>query len=346
MDRFSIAHYAQNCKWKSKKILCKPESHEKTADFSGNFHRLSEKKYLCSGGVICNFLQRFDKTSNFLKRLFIFSFKKNRKFLWQQSVIWKLPNLFRIHTRKRCFYTLHTFYFSGTEASGANIYVAGSTLHNCLYSLYIGLPCSVGASVRVGHLDTECNTLTAKFAFCHILLHLLKQTNGLYYIILQQKMQALFFIFWKFFLNIGNLHFSLEKTRKIRYNKKNTKNKRWTILWIYYPWVRNSSWRCWSHGSSSFCWFYRCMNLHMPGSPVFAAMIPQTRRAGWPSTPFPTLTHSGQSCCCWRGSAGQSPFPSIRTACETLAPASSGPLWLGLLPTCSSPLSWWFHFGF
>ena len=93
------------------------------------------------------------------------------------------------------FYTLHTFYFSGTEASGANIYVAASTLHNCLYSLYIGLPCSVGASVRVRHLDTECNTLTAKFAFCHILLHLLKQTNGLYYIILQQKMQALFFIF-------------------------------------------------------------------------------------------------------------------------------------------------------
>lgn len=80
--------------------------------------------------------------------------------------------------------------------------------------------------MRVGHLDTECNTLTAKFAFCHILLHLLKQTNGLYYIILQQKMQALFFIFLKFFLNIGNLHFSLEKIRKIRYNKKNTKNKR------------------------------------------------------------------------------------------------------------------------
>ena len=25
---------------------------------------------------------------------------------------------------------------------------------------------------------------------------------------------------------------------------------------------------------------------------------------------------------------------SIRTACETLAPVSSGPLWLGLLPTC------------
>ena len=93
------------------------------------------------------------------------------------------------------FYTLHTFYFSGTEASGANIYVAGSTLHNCLYSLYIGLPCSVGASVRVGHLATESSKFCSKGSFCHILLHLLKQTNGLYYIILQQKMQALFFIF-------------------------------------------------------------------------------------------------------------------------------------------------------
>ena len=73
--------------------------------------------------------------------------------------------------------------------------MARRAVDHCLHALDIGLPGAIGTPMRVGHLDTECNTLTAKFAFCHILLHLLKQTNGLYYIILQQKMQALFFIF-------------------------------------------------------------------------------------------------------------------------------------------------------
>lgn len=111
MDRFSIAHYAQNCKWKSKKILCKPESHEKTADFSGNFHRTSKKIFYIHGVQFVTFSRDSTKIPIFRKDYSSFHFKKNRKFLWQQSVIWKLPNLFRIHTRKRCFipYTRSTF---------------------------------------------------------------------------------------------------------------------------------------------------------------------------------------------------------------------------------------------
>ena len=60
----------------------------------------------------------------------------------------------------------------GTEASGTSIHVARSTIDNGLNPLYIGLPGPVGASVGVGNLDTESNTLTTIITLCHT-LHLL-----------------------------------------------------------------------------------------------------------------------------------------------------------------------------
>ena len=62
---------------------------------------------------------------------------------------------------------------TAAEASGTCIYVTGSTVNDSLNSLDVGLPSSVGASVRVAHLDAERNTLIAKFALCHLMLHLL-----------------------------------------------------------------------------------------------------------------------------------------------------------------------------
>ena len=56
---------------------------------------------------------------------------------------------------------------TGTQASGANMYSARSTVNDSLYFLYVGLECSVGTSVRVGNLNTESDTLAADFAFCH-----------------------------------------------------------------------------------------------------------------------------------------------------------------------------------
>ena len=41
----------------------------------------------------------------------------------------------------------------------------------------------------------------------------------------------------------------------------------------------------------------------------------------------------------WAKTDPKNPNPTNQTTCEILAPVSSGPLWLGLLPTCSSPLS-------
>ena len=67
-----------------------------------------------------------------------------------------------------------------------------------LNTLNIGLPGTIGTTVRVGNSDTERNTLVAKLALCHP-LHLLAVrnlpaniTSNRYLSRLQGEMQALF----------------------------------------------------------------------------------------------------------------------------------------------------------
>ena len=72
------------------------------------------------------------------------------------------------HKLKLCSFNL-----ARAQTSGANVNVCGSAVNNSLNSLYIGLPGSVGSSVRVRYLYTESNTLSANFTFCHIGAHLL-----------------------------------------------------------------------------------------------------------------------------------------------------------------------------
>ena len=62
--------------------------------------------------------------------------------------------------------------FAGTQAPGTNIYMARRTIDDCLDTLYIGLPGTIGTSVGVRHLDAEGDTLIAKLALSHP-LHLL-----------------------------------------------------------------------------------------------------------------------------------------------------------------------------
>ena len=62
--------------------------------------------------------------------------------------------------------------FTGTQTPGTNIYMAGGTIDDRLYTLDIGLPCTIGPSVGVGHLDSEGNTLVTELTLCHP-LHLL-----------------------------------------------------------------------------------------------------------------------------------------------------------------------------
>lgn len=76
--------------------------------------------------------------------------------------------------------------------------MAGRTIDDSLHALDVGLPGTIGTTVRVGNSDTERNTLVAKLALCHP-LHLLAVRNSLAYIAsnrylsrLRRKMQALF----------------------------------------------------------------------------------------------------------------------------------------------------------
>ena len=59
-----------------------------------------------------------------------------------------------------------------TEASGTSVHMARSTVNNSLNALDVGLPGSVGTSVRVGNLDTEGHALAKKITLSHS-LHLL-----------------------------------------------------------------------------------------------------------------------------------------------------------------------------
>ena len=56
----------------------------------------------------------------------------------------------------------------GTQAVRADINCLVSSADDSLYSSDVGLPCSVGLSVRVGNVVTESNALSADFALCHL----------------------------------------------------------------------------------------------------------------------------------------------------------------------------------
>ena len=58
-------------------------------------------------------------------------------------------------------------YFTRTQATGAGVDVARSTIYNCLHTSYIWFPGSVGSSMRVGNLNTESNAFSADIAFSH-----------------------------------------------------------------------------------------------------------------------------------------------------------------------------------
>ena len=60
-----------------------------------------------------------------------------------------------------------TLDLTGAETSGAYIDVAGRTLHDRLYTLYIGLPSPAGCSVGVRDLVAESHALAAYITLCH-----------------------------------------------------------------------------------------------------------------------------------------------------------------------------------
>ena len=61
-----------------------------------------------------------------------------------------------------------TGHIAGAETPCTDVYMARSTIDNCLNTLHIGLPSLVGTSVRVGDLNTKGNALAAKITFSHL----------------------------------------------------------------------------------------------------------------------------------------------------------------------------------
>ena len=94
----------------------------------------------------------------------------------------------------------------GAEASGTSVHMAGSSIHDSLNALDVGLPCTIGTSVGVGDLDTEGYALATKITFRHLLhlpsgclLNKLRPLQALDYDTrLSPKMQALFSKFFVF----------------------------------------------------------------------------------------------------------------------------------------------------
>ena len=92
----------------------------------------------------------------------------------------------------------------GTEASGTGVHMARSSVDNSLDPLHIGLPGTVGTSVRVGDLDTESHALATKITLRHsshllsIGYSFLRSWRTLKYNSKEHsKMQALFYIFFE-----------------------------------------------------------------------------------------------------------------------------------------------------
>ena len=61
---------------------------------------------------------------------------------------------------------------AAAEATGAHVDMLRSTVYNSLDALDVGLPGTVGTSVGMADLNTECHAFFAKFALCHFQLHL------------------------------------------------------------------------------------------------------------------------------------------------------------------------------
>ena len=56
---------------------------------------------------------------------------------------------------------------AAAQATGACVNMLGTSVHNGLDALHIGLPSTVRTSVGVGNLNTKGYALVAKLTFCH-----------------------------------------------------------------------------------------------------------------------------------------------------------------------------------
>lgn len=99
--------------------------------------------------------------------------KRNQKRKGKKITKAKIPSSIFYVSKQKPTESNRTGNFVRTQATGANIDRLVRAADNCLYTTDIGLPGSVGLSVRVRNIVTEGNTLAADLALCHC-GHLLK----------------------------------------------------------------------------------------------------------------------------------------------------------------------------
>lgn len=68
---------------------------------------------------------------------------------------------------KLCSRSNCTGNFARTQAAGADVDITGRTVYHGLHSFYIGFPCPVCTSMRVGDLDAKADALPAAITFRH-----------------------------------------------------------------------------------------------------------------------------------------------------------------------------------
>jgi hypothetical protein len=61
---------------------------------------------------------------------------------------------------------------AAAKATGAGVDMLGTSVHNGLYALDVGLPCTIGTPVGMADLNAERHILTTILTLCHLLLHL------------------------------------------------------------------------------------------------------------------------------------------------------------------------------
>ena len=71
------------------------------------------------------------------------------------------------HNRNLCVRSLCACNLSGTQAARANRHGLRSTVYDRLYLTDVGLPCTIGLPVGMGHILPVHNTLPADTALCH-----------------------------------------------------------------------------------------------------------------------------------------------------------------------------------
>ena len=83
--------------------------------------------------------------------------KQNKK------CVWRSQTHFCLHIEK----SDSPSHFAGTQAAGTDVNMLGCAFNDSLHASHIGLPGTIGTSVRMGHLNAEGNALAANFTLCH-----------------------------------------------------------------------------------------------------------------------------------------------------------------------------------